>query len=127
MVSATFNEAGVTFVSSQSVEAMWNSISHFPLLSVGMNCALGPELMRPHLAELAQVADTYISCHPNAGLPNEMGQYDMSPRRMAELMADFARQGWLNIIGGCCGTTPDHIRAISERRARYQAASAARR
>jgi 5-methyltetrahydrofolate--homocysteine methyltransferase len=114
MVSATFNEAGVTFVSSQSVEALWNSVSHFPLLSIGMNCALGPELMRPHIAELAQVANTYISCHPNAGLPNEMGQYDMTPARMADLMADFARQGWLNIVGGCCGTTPHHIRAISE-------------
>ncbi len=114
MVSATFNEAGVTFVSSQSVEALWNSISHFPLLSVGLNCALGPELMRPHIAELAQVASTYVSCHPNAGLPNEMGQYDMSPQQMAALMADFARQGWLNIVGGCCGTTPAHIRAISD-------------
>jgi 5-methyltetrahydrofolate--homocysteine methyltransferase len=114
MVSTTFNEAGVTFVSSQSVEAMWNAVSHFPLLSIGMNCALGPERMRPHLEELSQVATTYISCHPNAGLPNEMGQYDMSPARMAELLADFARQGWLNIVGGCCGTTPDHIRAISQ-------------
>jgi 5-methyltetrahydrofolate--homocysteine methyltransferase len=114
MVSTTFNVAGVTFVSSQSVEAMWNSVSHFPLLSIGMNCALGPETMRPHIAELAAVATSYISCHPNAGLPNEMGKYDMSPDRMAELMADFAKQGWLNIVGGCCGTTPDHIRAISQ-------------
>ncbi len=114
MVSATFNEAGVTFVSSQTVEAMWNSVSHFPLLSIGMNCALGPELMRPHLAELAQISDIYISCHPNAGLPNEMGQYDMGPQRMADLMAEFAREGWLNIVGGCCGTTPAHIRAISQ-------------
>ena len=112
MVSGTFSNAGVTFVSSQTVEAMWNSISHFPLLSVGMNCALGPELMRPHIAELSQVADTFISCHPNAGLPNEMGAYDMTPTRMAELMAEFAHQGWLNIVGGCCGTTPAHIQAI---------------
>ncbi len=114
MVSATFNEAGVTFVSSQSVEAMWNSISHFPLLSVGMNCALGPQTMRPHLEELARIADVFISCHPNAGLPNEMGQYDMSPKEMGALMGEFAQQGWLNIVGGCCGTTPEHIRQIAE-------------
>jgi 5-methyltetrahydrofolate--homocysteine methyltransferase len=114
MVSTTFNAAGVTFVSSQSVEAMWNSVAHIPLLSVGMNCALGPELMRPHISELAQVADTYISCHPNAGLPNEMGQYEMTPEQMGKLMGEFASQGWLNIAGGCCGTTPAHIQAISQ-------------
>ncbi|MDG2380082.1 MAG: methionine synthase [Pirellulaceae bacterium] len=112
MISTTFNEAGVTFVSSQSVEAMWNSISHFPLLSVGMNCALGPKLMRPHIEELSKVSDAFISCHPNAGLPNEMGQYDMSPKKLAEWMAEFAREGWLNIVGGCCGTTPEHIHEI---------------
>ncbi|MCA9267890.1 MAG: homocysteine S-methyltransferase family protein, partial [Planctomycetales bacterium] len=115
MASGTFNEAGVTFVSSQTVEAFWNSISHFPLLSVGMNCALGPELMRPHLEELSHLSTAYISCHPNAGLPNEMGQYDLGPRKMAELVGEFAENGWVNIIGGCCGTTPDHIAAIAER------------
>ncbi len=115
MVSGTFNEAGVTFVSSQSVEAFWNSISHFPLLSVGMNCALGPDTMRPHIEELSHVSSTFISCHPNAGLPNEMGQYDLGPAKMAELVGEFAEQGWVNIIGGCCGTTPAHIRAIAER------------
>ncbi|MEQ8784715.1 MAG: methionine synthase [Pirellulaceae bacterium] len=114
MVSGTFNAAGVTFVSSQTVEAFWNSISNIPLLSVGMNCALGPELMRPHIEELSRVATCHISCHPNAGLPNEMGKYDMSPKRMAELVGDFADNGWVSILGGCCGTTPDHIRAISE-------------
>ncbi len=114
MASATFNEAGVTFVSSQTVEAFWNSISHFPLLSVGMNCALGPDLMRPHLEELSQIAPVYTSCHPNAGLPNEMGQYDLSPAEMAATIGEFASQGWLNIVGGCCGTTPDHIHAIAE-------------
>ncbi len=115
MVSGTFNDAGVTFVSSQNVEAFWNSISHFPLLSVGMNCALGPKNMRPYVAELSDVATSFISCHPNAGLPNEMGQYDLSPHRMAELVGEFADSGWVNIIGGCCGTTPAHIRAIAER------------
>jgi 5-methyltetrahydrofolate--homocysteine methyltransferase len=115
MVSGTFNDAGVTFVSSQNVEAFWNSIAHFPLLSVGMNCALGPQKMRPYVAELSDVATSFISCHPNAGLPNEMGQYDLSPQRMAELVGEFADSGWVNIIGGCCGTTPAHIRAIAER------------
>ena len=112
MVSATFNAAGVTFVSSQHVEAFWNSVAHFPLLSVGINCALGPDLMRPHLEELSHIAPTFISCHPNAGLPNEMGQYDLSPKDMAAIIGDFADQGWVNIVGGCCGTTPDHIRAM---------------
>jgi 5-methyltetrahydrofolate--homocysteine methyltransferase len=115
IVSGTFNQAGVTFVSSQSVEAFWNSVSHFPLLAVGMNCALGPELMRPHLEELSQVSTTRISCYPNAGLPNEMGQYDLGPARMAEMVGEFAANGWLNIVGGCCGTTPAHIRAIADR------------
>ncbi len=114
MVSGTFNDAGVTFVSSQNVEAFWNSISHVPLLSVGMNCALGPTKMRPWLQELAEVAGVAVSCHPNAGLPNEMGQYDLSPARMAELVGEFAESGLVNIIGGCCGTGPDHIRAIAD-------------
>ena len=113
MVSATFNEGGVTFVSSQTVEAFWNSVSHFPLLSVGMNCALGPKQMRSHLQELSHVATTFISCHPNAGLPNEMGEYDLTPSVMAEYISEFARNGWVNIVGGCCGTTPAHIRAIA--------------
>ncbi|MFN7706665.1 MAG: homocysteine S-methyltransferase family protein, partial [bacterium] len=89
--------------------------SHFPMLSVGMNCALGPDVMRPHLEELSRVSSVPISCHPNAGLPNAFGQYDLSPSKMADYIEDFARQGWLNIVGGCCGTTPDHIHAIAER------------
>ena len=112
MVSGTFQN-GVTFVSSQSIEAFWNAIAHFPLLSVGMNCAEGPDRMRPQIEELAKIATCYISCHPNAGLPNEMGQYDLSPQRMGAEMGEFAANGWLNIVGGCCGTTPDHIRAIA--------------
>ena len=115
MVSATFDRGGATFVSGQSVEAFWNAISHFPLHSVGMNCALGPELMRPHLETLQKIADTHISCHPNAGLPNEMGEYDLSPNNMAKLLGEFADNGWINIAGGCCGTTPDHITAMAER------------
>lgn len=114
MVSGTFQN-GRTFVSGQTVEAFWNAVSHFPLLSVGMNCAVGPEKMRPDLEELAKVAQTAISCHPNAGLPNEMGKYDMTPKQMADYIEDFAKQGWLNIVGACCGSTPDHIRAIADR------------
>ncbi len=115
MASGTFDKGGATFVSGQEIEAFWNSIAHFPLLSVGVNCALGPELMRPHVELLQQVAPTYISCHPNAGLPNEMGQYDLSPADMARAIGEFADRGWVNIVGGCCGTTPEHIRAIAER------------
>ncbi|MEM7454063.1 MAG: methionine synthase [Planctomycetota bacterium] len=115
MVSGTFAESGSTFVSGQVVEAFWNSISHFPMASVGMNCALGPDVMRSHLEELQKIATPYVSAHPNAGLPNEMGQFDLSPDKMAEMVGEWADEGWINIIGGCCGTTPDHITAISER------------
>lgn len=114
VVSGTFND-GVTFVSGQSIEAFWNAIAHFPLLAVGMNCAVGPEKMRPLIEELSQVSTAFISCYPNAGLPNEMGQYDMSPERMADLVGEFVDNGWLNLVGGCCGTRPEHIRAIAER------------
>ncbi len=113
MVSGTFDKGGRTFVSGQSIEAFVAAVEHFPLLSIGMNCALGPDVMRPHLEELAKVASVPISCHPNAGLPNEMGQFDLGPAKMAEFIADFASNRWLNIVGGCCGTTPDHIRAIA--------------
>jgi 5-methyltetrahydrofolate--homocysteine methyltransferase len=113
MISGTFDKGGATFVSGQEVEAFWISIAHFPMLSVGMNCALGPELLRPHLERLQEVSPRWISCHPNAGLPNEMGQYDLGPEAMARMMGEFAERGWLNIAGGCCGTTPDHIRAIA--------------
>ncbi|MEN1681889.1 MAG: homocysteine S-methyltransferase family protein, partial [Planctomycetota bacterium] len=114
MVSGTFDQGGGTFVSGQSVEAFWHSISHFPLFSVGMNCALGPDVMRPHLEELQRVANLPISAYPNAGLPNEMGEFDLGPGQMAPLVAEFAEQGWVNILGGCCGTTPDHIAAFAD-------------
>jgi 5-methyltetrahydrofolate--homocysteine methyltransferase len=114
MISGTFDKGGATFVSGQEVEAFWNAVAHFPMLSVGMNCALGPELMRPHLETLQQVSSRWISCHPNAGLPNEMGQYDLGPSDMARMMGEFAERGWVNILGGCCGTTPEHIRAMAE-------------
>ena len=114
MVSGTFDKAGATFVSGQVVEAFWNSISHFPMLSVGMNCALGPDTMRPHIEELSKIATPYISCHPNAGTPNEMGEFDLAPEAMATTIREWAENGWLNIVGGCCGTTPDHIRSIAQ-------------
>ncbi|MCL4148361.1 UNVERIFIED_CONTAM: hypothetical protein GTU68_002997, partial [Idotea baltica] len=114
MVSGTFGEGGSTFVSGQVVEAFWNSISHFPMISVGMNCALGPDIMRPHIEELSKISNTYISCHPNAGMPNEMGLFDLEPERMAEMIKEWAENGWLNIVGGCCGTNPAHIKAIAE-------------
>jgi len=114
MLSGTFDRGGATFVSGQDVEAFWNAIAHFPMLSVGMNCALGPELMRPHLERLQAVSPSFVSCHPNAGLPNEMGHYELGPREMATMLGEFAEQGWVNIVGGCCGTTPAHIVAIAE-------------
>jgi 5-methyltetrahydrofolate--homocysteine methyltransferase len=114
MVSGTFDRGGATFVSGQEVEAFWNAVSHAPLLSVGMNCALGPDLMRPHLERLQEVATSYISCHSNAGLPNEMGEYDLDPAGMARIVGEFAERGWVNILGGCCGTGPDHIRAMAD-------------
>ena len=115
MASGTFADGGRTFVSAQSVEAFWTAINHFPLLSVGMNCALGPDVMRPHIEELSKVAGIPISCHPNAGLPNEMGQFDLGPAAMAEKVGEYADNGWINILGGCCGTTPDHIAAMADR------------
>jgi 5-methyltetrahydrofolate--homocysteine methyltransferase len=115
MASGTFADGGRTFVSAQSVEAFWTAISHFPLLTVGMNCALGPDVMRPHIEELSHVANIPISCHPNAGLPNEMGQFDLGPKEMADKVGEYADNGWVNVLGGCCGTTPDHIRALAER------------
>jgi 5-methyltetrahydrofolate--homocysteine methyltransferase len=93
---------------------VWISISHADLLGVGINCALGPLQIAPHLEELARVASVFTSCHPNAGLPNEFGGYDETPDHMAEVLAGFAREGWVNIVGGCCGTTPEHIRAIGD-------------
>ncbi len=114
MVSGTFDPAGATFVSGQVVEAFWHSVSHFPMISVGMNCAQGPDTMRAHIEELQKIATPYISCHPNAGTPNEMGQFDLSPEDMGATIKEWAENGWLNIIGGCCGTTPAHIAEIAK-------------
>ncbi len=112
MVSGTITDRSGRTLSGQTPEAFWISVSHGGLFSVGLNCAMGAKQLRPHLAELSAVADTLVSCHPNAGLPNEVGQYDQSPDEMAETIAEFAKSGLVNVVGGCCGTGPDHIRAI---------------
>lgn len=113
MLSATVFEGGVT-LTGQQLEAFWIAVSHFPMLSVGLNCGLGGDRMRPYLERLANVSDSAISCYPNAGLPNEMGEFDETPSKMAGFVRDFATQGWVNIVGGCCGSTPAHIKAIGE-------------
>ncbi|MEP7150727.1 MAG: homocysteine S-methyltransferase family protein, partial [Nitrospira sp.] len=117
MASVTFIQAGSNRgFSGQTVEGFWNSISHVPLLSVGMNCALGPKEMRPLIEELSQIAPIYVSSHPNAGLPNPLlpTGFPETPDSLAPQLREWADNGWLNIVGGCCGTTPDHIRAIAE-------------
>jgi 5-methyltetrahydrofolate--homocysteine methyltransferase len=114
MVSVTIVDQSGRTLSGQTIEAFWNSISHIPLLSVGINCALGAKQMRPYIEELSQIAPVHISCHPNAGLPNAFGGFDETPESMAKDLGEFAANGWLNIVGGCCGTTPAHIRAIAE-------------
>ncbi len=114
MVSVTITDRSGRTLSGQTIEAFWNSISHAPLLSVGINCALGAKQMRPYIEELAQIAPVYISCYPNAGLPNPFGGFDETPDIMAADLQDFGTNGWLNIVGGCCGTTPAHIQAIAK-------------
>ncbi|MDR5865810.1 methionine synthase [Halomonas koreensis] len=112
MVSGTITDASGRTLSGQTTEAFWNSIRHARPLSVGLNCALGAEELRPYLQELSDKADTFVSAHPNAGLPNEFGEYDQTPEEMAAIVAEFADSGLVNIIGGCCGSTPEHIAAI---------------
>ncbi|WP_024287003.1 methionine synthase [Cellulomonas sp. KRMCY2] len=114
MLSGTITDQSGRTLSGQTPEAFAISTEHADLLSVGLNCALGPELLRPHLRELAESTTALISTHPNAGLPNAFGGYDETPEQMAAVLGDFARQGLLNIVGGCCGTSPAHIRAIAE-------------
>jgi 5-methyltetrahydrofolate--homocysteine methyltransferase len=113
MVSFTITDLSGRILSGQTVEAFWNSIAPFPLLSVGINCALGPKQMRAHLEELAALAPVPVSCYPNAGLPNAFGGFDETPEQMAAELRDFAANGWLNLVGGCCGSTPAHIRALA--------------
>ena len=114
MISGTITDASGRTLSGQTVEAFWISISHMPLLSVGLNCALGAKEMRPHLEDLSTIADCFVSAYPNAGLPNEFGEYDQPAEEMRDYIREFASSGFVNIIGGCCGTTPGHIRLMSE-------------
>jgi 5-methyltetrahydrofolate--homocysteine methyltransferase len=114
MSSATITDRSGRTLSGQTMEAFYDSVMHADLLYVGINCALGAEDMRPYVEELARVSRFYTACVPNAGLPNELGEYDDTPANMARVLGDFARQGWLNVVGGCCGTGPDHVRAIAE-------------
>src|SRR5664279_1138351 len=116
IVSGTITDASGRTLSGQTPEAFWNAVRHVQPLAVGLNCALGAALMRPYIEEISRVADTFVSCYPNAGLPNPMSDtgYDETPAQTARLIEDFARSGFVNIVGGCCGTTPAHIRAIAE-------------
>ncbi len=113
MISGTITDASGRTLSGQVTEAFWNSLRHVQPLSIGLNCALGARQLRPYVEELARIADTYVSAHPNAGLPNEFGEYDESPEDMAAVIREFAASGFINIVGGCCGTTPAHIAAIA--------------
>jgi len=112
MISGTITDASGRTLSGQVTEAFWYSVAHAKPVSIGLNCALGAAELRPYIAELSRIANTCVSAHPNAGLPNEMGQYDQRPQEMAVLIKEFADSGFLNIVGGCCGTTPEFIRAI---------------
>ncbi len=114
IASVTITDDAGRTLSGQTIEAFWNSVSHFDLTGVGINCALGPEKMRAYVEELSRIAPVYISCHPNAGLPNEMGGFDQTPESMANTLREFVESGWLNVLGGCCGTTPEHIREFAK-------------
>ncbi|MGY1802312.1 methionine synthase [Blastococcus sp. SYSU D00922] len=114
MISGTITDASGRTLSGQTTEAFWHSVRHAHPLLVGLNCALGAKEMRPYLAELSRVADTFVSCYPNAGLPNAFGEYDESPEETAGILAEFAGSGFVNLVGGCCGTTPAHIARIAE-------------
>ena len=120
MVSGTITDASGRTLSGQTVEAFLASISHIPLLSVGFNCALGAEQLKPYLQRLSNETEFYTSAHPNAGLPNAFGEYDQTPKQMQELIESYLQDGLINIIGGCCGTNPDHISAIAEVAEKYQ-------
>ncbi len=114
IISGTITDASGRTLSGQTTEAFWNSIRHAQPLAVGLNCALGAKEMRPYLVELARVADCYVSCYPNAGLPNAFGEYDERPHDTACVIEEFATAGLVNIVGGCCGTTPEHVAHIAQ-------------
>jgi 5-methyltetrahydrofolate--homocysteine methyltransferase len=112
MVSVTVTDASGRTLSGQTIEAFYYSVNHANLFSVGLNCSFGAKQIKPYLQELASVSNEYISVHPNAGMPNEIGEYDDTPSNMAKLISEFAKNGLVNIVGGCCGSTPEHIEAI---------------
>jgi 5-methyltetrahydrofolate--homocysteine methyltransferase len=112
MVSGTIFQGGRT-LTGQTLEAFWAAVSHFPMTTIGLNCALGPKQMRPYMETLADIAPKYISCYPNAGMPDGMGGFDSNPKEIAAALGEYAANGWVNVVGGCCGTTPDFIRAIA--------------
>jgi 5-methyltetrahydrofolate--homocysteine methyltransferase len=113
MISGTITDASGRTLSGQTTEAFWNSVRHVRPLTIGLNCALGAEEMRPYVAELSRIADTFVSCYPNAGLPNAFGEYDETPEETAGVLRGFVEDGFVNLVGGCCGTTPEHIAAVA--------------
>jgi 5-methyltetrahydrofolate--homocysteine methyltransferase len=119
MISGTITDASGRTLSGQTVEAFYTSVAHAKPLSIGLNCALGAREMRPHIVELSNIASCYISAYPNAGLPNTMGEYDEHPKDTAHHIGEWAKEGYVNIVGGCCGTTPDHIRQIAQEVKKY--------
>lgn len=114
MISGTITDASGRTLSGQTLEAFYISVMHANPISVGLNCALGAHEMRPHIEELSQIASCYVSAYPNAGLPNAMGEYDENPEDTGHYLEEWAKEGWVNIVGGCCGTTPDHIKHIAD-------------
>jgi 5-methyltetrahydrofolate--homocysteine methyltransferase len=114
MISGTITDASGRTLSGQTLEAFYTSVMHAKPLSIGLNCALGAKEMRPHIEELSQLASCYVSAYPNAGLPNAMGEYDEKPEDTSHYLEEWAREGFVNIVGGCCGTTPDHINHIAQ-------------
>lgn len=120
MVSGTITDASGRTLSGQTTEAFMISLSHVPLLSIGLNCALGANQLRPYLQVMAKESETFVSAYPNAGLPNEFGHYDQSPEEMAAQIEEYMKEGLVNIVGGCCGSTPEHIRKIAEAAAMYK-------
>jgi 5-methyltetrahydrofolate--homocysteine methyltransferase len=119
MISGTITDASGRTLSGQTLEAFYISVMHADPISIGLNCALGAKEMRPHIEELSEIAACFVSAYPNAGLPNAMGEYDETPAQTAEIVGEFAKNGWVNMMGGCCGTTPDHIYAIAEEMKKY--------
>jgi 5-methyltetrahydrofolate--homocysteine methyltransferase len=120
MISGTITDASGRTLSGQTLEAFYNSIRHAKPLSVGLNCALGATQMRPHIEELSQIAECFTSAYPNAGLPNAFGEYDEQPHETAHIIEGWAQEGFVNIVGGCCGTTPDHIKHIAQEVAKFK-------